>query len=66
MLPNLRPVRLVVLEDLHVAGIKSNRDFTNATSDSGRGEFRSDIKDETQFYGKRVIAIDRWNPWLSQ
>ncbi len=53
---------VVVLEDLHVAGMKGNRHLAKAISDSGWGEFRTLIEYKTQWYGKRLIVIDRWHP----
>ncbi len=53
---------VVVLEDLHVAGMKRNRHLAKAISDSGWGEFRTLIEYKTQWYGKRFIVIDRWYP----
>ncbi len=53
---------VVVLEDLHVAGMKRNRHLAKAISDSGWGEFRTHIEYKTQWYGKRLIVIDRWHP----
>ncbi len=53
---------VVVLEDLHVAGMKRNRHLAKSISDSGWGEFRTLIEYKTQWYGKRLIVIDRWHP----
>ncbi len=53
---------VVVLEDLHVAGMKRNRHLAKSISDSGWGEFRTLIGYKTQWYGKRFIVIDRWHP----
>ncbi len=53
---------VVVLEDLHVAGMKRNRHLAKAISDSGWGEFRTLLEYKTQWYGKRLIVIDRWHP----
>ncbi len=53
---------VVVIEDLHVAGMKRNRHLAKAISDSGWREFRTHIEYKTQWYGKRLIVIDRWHP----
>ncbi len=53
---------VVVLEDLHIAGMKRNRHLVKSISDSGWGEFRTHIEYKTQWYGKRLIVIDRWHP----
>ncbi len=53
---------VVVLEDLHVAGMKRNRHLAKAISDSGWGELRTLIEYKTAWYGKRLIVIDRWHP----
>ncbi len=52
---------VVVLEGLHVAGMKRNRHLAKAISDSGWGEFRTLLEYKTQWYGKRFIVIDRWH-----
>ncbi len=53
---------VVVLEGLHVAGMKRNRRLAKAISDSGWGTFRTQIEYKTGWYGKRIIVIDRWHP----
>ncbi len=53
---------VVVLEDLHVAGMKRNRRLAKAISDSGWATFRTQIEYKTAWYGKRIIVIDRWHP----
>ncbi len=53
---------VVVLEDLHIAGMKRNPRLAKSISDSGWGEFRTQIEYKTQWYGKRLIVIDRWHP----
>ncbi len=53
---------VVVLEDLHIAGMKRNHHLAKSISDSGWGEFRTLIEYKTQWYGKRLIVIDRWHP----
>ncbi len=53
---------VVVLEDLHVAGMKRNRHLAKSISDSGWGEFRTHIEYKTAWYGKQFIVIDRWHP----
>ncbi len=53
---------VVVLEDLHIAGMKRNRHLAKSISDSGWGEFRALLEYKTQWYGKRFIIIDRWHP----
>ncbi len=53
---------VIVLEDLHIAGMKGNRQLAKSISDSGWGEFRTLIEYKTQWYGKRLIVIDRWHP----
>ncbi len=53
---------VVVIEDLHVAGMKRNRHLAKSISDSGWGEFRTRLEYKTQWYGKHLIVIDRWHP----
>ncbi len=58
----VRRYDIVVLEGLHVAGMKRNRRLAKAISDSGWGTFRKQIEYKTGWYGKRIIVIDRWHP----
>ncbi len=58
----VRRYDIVVLEGLHVAGMKRNRHLAKSISDSGWATFRTQIEYKTQWYGKRIIVIDRWHP----
>ncbi len=53
---------VVVIEDLHIAGMKRNRHLAKSISDSGWGEFRTLLEYKTHWYGKRIVVIDRWHP----
>ncbi len=53
---------VVVFEDLHIAGMKRDRHLAKSISDSGWGEFRTLIEYKTQWYGKRIVVINRWHP----
>ncbi len=43
-------------------GQSARHSQAKSISDSGWGEFRTLIEYKTQWYGKRLIVIDRWHP----
>lgn len=53
---------IVCIEDLNVAGMVKNKRHARAISDAGFGEFRRQLAYKTQWYGKKLIIIDRWHP----
>src|SRR6266566_234845 len=57
----LRPA-VVVLEDLHVDGMKRNRKLALSISDVGLGEFRRQMTYKTAWQGETVLLADRWFP----
>ncbi|TMD87442.1 MAG: transposase [Chloroflexi bacterium] len=57
----LRP-RVVVLEDLHVDGIKRNRNLALSISDVGLGEFRRQMSYKSMWQGESLLLADRWFP----
>jgi transposase len=57
----LRP-RVVVLEDLHVEGMKRNRKLALAISDVGLGEFRRQMSYKTLWQGEDFLLADRFYP----
>ena len=57
----LRP-RVVVLEDLHVEGMKRNRKLALAISDVGLGEFRRQMRYKTVWQGEDFLLADRFYP----
>jgi putative transposase len=53
---------LVVIEDLHVAGMVKNHCLAQAVSDSNFGEIRRQLEYKAQWYGVHLVAIDRFSP----
>jgi transposase len=56
---SLRPA-VVVLEDLHVAGMKQNHKLALAISDVGLGEFKRQMGYKTFWQGETLLLADRW------
>jgi putative transposase len=57
----LRP-QVIVLEDLHVEGMKRNRKLARAVSDVGMGEFRKQIEYKSLWNGEMLLFADRFFP----
>jgi putative transposase len=53
---------VVVLEDLHVAGMLKNHHLAQAIGDVGFAEFRRQVIYKAAWYGSRVVLVDRWEP----
>jgi putative transposase len=53
---------VIVVEDLHVEGMKRNRRLAGAVSDTGMAEVRRQLAYKTQWYGSRLVVADRWFP----
>ncbi|SQE00136.1 hypothetical protein FMEAI12_6160001 [Parafrankia sp. Ea1.12] len=51
---------MIVVEDLHVAGMVRNRRLARAVSDVGMGEIRRQLDYKTRWYGSRLHVADRW------
>jgi len=51
---------VVVIEDLHVAGMLKNHRLAQAIADVGFAEFRRQLVSKATWYGSRVIVADRW------
>ena len=58
---HVRPA-LVVLEDLHVDGMKRNRKLALSISDVGLGEFRRHMTYKATWQGETLLLADRWFP----
>jgi transposase len=57
----LRP-QVIVLEDVHVEGMKRNRKLARAVSDVGMGEFRKQIEYKSLWNGEMLLFADRFFP----
>lgn len=52
----------VVIEDLNVSGMMKNHRLAQAIADGGFYEFRRQLKYKCQWYGSKIIALDRFYP----
>ncbi|MEX5637264.1 IS607 family element RNA-guided endonuclease TnpB [Parafrankia sp. FMc2] len=53
---------VIVVEDLHVAGMARNRRLARAVADTGMAEIRRLLAYKTVWYGSRLHVADRWYP----
>jgi putative transposase len=53
---------VIVIEDLHVAGMLKNHHLAQAIADVGFGAFRRQLAYKAAWYGSRVVLADRWEP----
>lgn len=53
---------VIVVEDLAPSNMVRNRRLARSISDSGWGEFRSQLEYKCAWYGKTLVVIDRWYP----
>ncbi|MFX0575265.1 RNA-guided endonuclease InsQ/TnpB family protein [Nocardia nepalensis] len=58
----VRENQTIVIEDLNVAGMLRNRSLARAISDASWSELRSMLEYKAAWYGREVIAVDRWFP----
>ncbi|MER6561345.1 RNA-guided endonuclease TnpB family protein [Streptomyces sp. NPDC001027] len=58
----VRENQTIVIEDLTVRNMVKNGRLARAVSDAAWGEFRSMLEYKAQWYGREVIAVDRWFP----
>lgn len=57
-----RENQAVVIEDLNVNGMISNRRLSRAISDVGWGETRRQLEYKKDIYGTQLVVADRWLP----
>jgi len=53
---------VVVIEDLHVAGMLKNHHLAQAIGDVGFGEFRRQLTYKAAWYGCQMVVVSRWEP----
>ncbi|MFE4683650.1 RNA-guided endonuclease InsQ/TnpB family protein [Streptomyces sp. NPDC056721] len=58
----VRENQTLVIEDLTVRNMVKNRRLARAISDAAWSQFRSMLEYKAAWYGREVIAIDRWFP----
>ena len=58
----VRRLDVIAIEDLNVCGMVRNRHLARAISCTGWGKFRSMLEYKARWYGRTVVAVDRWYP----
>ncbi|MFD0358605.1 RNA-guided endonuclease InsQ/TnpB family protein [Streptomyces sp. NPDC127110] len=58
----VRENQTLVVEDLTVRNMVKNRSLARAISDAAWTELRTMLEYKAQWYGRNVIAVDRWFP----
>jgi putative transposase len=58
----VRENQTIVIEDLSVRNMVRNRSLARAVSDASWSELRSMLEYKAAWYGRELIAVDRWFP----
>ncbi|MEV6015621.1 MULTISPECIES: RNA-guided endonuclease TnpB family protein [unclassified Streptomyces] len=58
----VRENQTLVIEDLSVRNMVKNRSLARAISDAAWADFRTMLEYKAAWYGREVIAVDRWFP----
>ncbi|WP_344589153.1 RNA-guided endonuclease TnpB family protein [Actinomadura vinacea] len=58
----VRENQTIVIEDLAVRNMVKNRSLARAISDAAWSDFRGLLEYKAAWYGREVIAVDRWFP----
>jgi putative transposase len=53
---------VIVIEDLHVAGMVRNRRLARSIADASWAQFHRQLAHKAQWYGSRLVVADRWYP----
>ncbi|MFC9357283.1 RNA-guided endonuclease InsQ/TnpB family protein [Rhodococcus sp. NPDC057014] len=58
----VRENQVIAVEDLSVRNMVKNRSLSRAISDASWSEFRTMLESKADWYGRRVVAVDRFYP----
>lgn len=58
----IRNYDTICMEDLNTSGMLKNHKLAKAVADASMGEFRRQMKYKAEYYGRKVVFIDRFYP----